>query len=145
MQRKIAIELNSIDLLKHILFKEYTLPLELSDLNLTQERILMTVRNSDQLPMITIARAIGLEKGPFSQTVSKLEELGLIVRVRSTTDRRLVFLKLTNEGESVTDIIEGSMDLHFKKKIDALSPEQVDDFFHALGTLKKTAQILISK
>ena len=72
MSKKIAIELNSVDLLKHVLYKDYTFPEVINHLNLTQERILMTVRNSDHLPMVTIARAIGLEKGPFSQTVDKL-------------------------------------------------------------------------
>lgn len=145
MQRKIAIELNSMDLLKHILFKDYTFPVELSDLNLTQERILMTVRNSGQLPMVTIARAIGLEKGPFSQTVDKLEEMALIERIRSTKDRRLIYLRLTERGEAITNVIEDSMESHFKCKIDSLSSEQSDDFFQALDILKDTAQILISK
>lgn len=145
MDKKIAIELNSIDLLKHVLFKDYSFPLELAGLNLTQERILMTVKNSEQLPMVTIARAIGLEKGPFSQTVDKLEDLELLERVRSVQDKRLVYLQLTEKGEKMTRIIEDSMESHFKTKIDSLSPAQKDDFFQALSILKNTAQILISK
>jgi len=144
-QKKIAIELNSIDLLKHILFKDYTFPKELADLNLTQERILMTVKNSAQLPMVTIARAIGLEKGPFSQTVDKLEELDLLKRMRSTEDKRLVYLCLTDKGAAITAIIEESMENHFSEKISILSRVEKQDFFHALALLKQTAINLISK
>lgn len=145
MAKKIALELNSIDMLKHVLFKEYQLPIALANLNLTQERILMTVHNSADLPMVTIARAIGLEKGPFSQTVDKLEELGLMQRVRSKMDKRLVHLELTPEGERVTKLIEESMDAHFEIKMKALSTDQLNDFYAALDTLRQTANILISK
>lgn len=144
-QKKIAIELNSIDMLKHILFKDYIFPNELADLNLTQERILMTVKNSGQLPMVTIARAIGLEKGPFSQTVDKLEELSLLVRVRSTQDKRLIYLGLTDKGSAITSIIEESMEKHFSGKIEMLSTIEKEAFFQALEVLKNTANNLISK
>lgn len=143
--KKIAIALNSVDFLKHALFKDYVFPEELADLNLTQERILMTVRNSSQLPMVTIARAIGLEKGPFSQTVDKLVDLNLINRIKSTTDKRLVFLELTNKGEELTQIIEDCMEEHFSKKMSSLTKSELQDFFKALETLQKTANILTSK
>lgn len=145
MSKKIAIELNSVDLLKHVLYKDYTFPEVINHLNLTQERILMTVRNSDHLPMVTIARAIGLEKGPFSQTVDKLVDLNLLSRVKSTSDKRLVFLELTQKGEELTQLIEDSMELHFSKKLNALTEKQFNDFFNALEVLNKTATILISK
>ena len=144
-KRKIAIELNSVDLLKHILFKDYSFPEELSSLNLTQERILMTVKNSSELPMVTIARAIGLEKGPFSQTVDKLEDLGYIVRVRSKEDKRLVYLNLTAKGIEITNLIENSMEAHFSSKMSILSTAQQTEFFKALDILRKTANILINK
>lgn len=145
MSKKIAIELNSVDLLKHVLYKDYTFPEVINHLNLTQERILMTVRNSDHLPMVTIARAIGLEKGPFSQTVDKLVDLNLLSRVKSTSDKRLVFLELTQKGEELTQLIEDSMELHFSKKLNVLTEKQFNDFFNALEVLNKTATILISK
>lgn len=145
MSKKIAIELNSVDLLKHVLYKDYTFPEVINHLNLTQERILMTVRNSDHLPMVSIARAIGLEKGPFSQTVDKLVDLNLLSRVKSASDKRLVFLELTQKGEELTQLIEDSMELHFSKKLNALTEKQFNDFFNALEVLNKTATILISK
>jgi DNA-binding MarR family transcriptional regulator len=145
VSRKISLELNSIDLLKHVLYKDYSFPKELSDFNITKERILMTVKNSNQLPMVTIARAIGLEKGPFSQIVDQLESLELLERVRSTEDKRLVYLNLTEKGNALTKIIDDSMENHFKEKLSSLKPEQVEAFFDALSTLKNTANLLINK
>jgi|GEM_PF-1691881 len=145
MSENIALALNSVDLLKHVLYKDYVFPTELGNLNLTQERILMTVKNANDLPMVTIARAIGLEKGPFSQTVDKLEQLDLLTRVRSNTDKRLVFLRLTSKGEQLTQVVVASMEAHFRVKTSKLSSAELGDLLHALSILKKTANLLISK
>ena len=144
MSEKITLALNSLDLLKHVLFKGYVFPEAVAELNLTQERILMTVRNSPPLPMVTIARAIGLEKGPFSQTVDKLVARQLVQRVRSSSDKRLVFLELTPLGIQFAECIEESMEAHFSQRMQGLSPEQRQAFFDALATLQKTATHLIT-
>lgn len=145
MDRKVAVELNSVDLLKYALFKDYSLPAELAFINLTQERILMTVKNSINLSMVSISRAIGLEKGPFSQSVDKLEKLELVARVRSSSDKRVVRLFLTQKGELLAKKVEESMESHFAKNIKVLSTKELKDFYDALDTLKQTAEILISK
>ncbi len=145
MERKVAVELNSVDLIKYALFKDYSLPEELAFLNLTQERILMTVKNSVNVSMVSISRAIGLEKGPFSQTVDKLENLGLLERVRSSSDKRVVRLFLTKEGAILTKKVEDSMESHFSNKIKALSDKELKDLYDALDTLKQIAETLISK
>lgn len=145
MDEKIALELNSLELLKYSLYKDYHLPKELSNINLTQERILMTVKNSVNSSMVGIARAIGLEKGPFSQTVDKLEGLGLLKRIRAVDDRRQIFLELTTEGKKLTQKIEINMDAHFKERTKHLSVEEHHQLIEALNTLKNIATILISK
>lgn len=145
MKKKIALALNSVDFLKHALYKDYVFPDDLFELNLTQERILMTVRNSDNLPMVTIARAIGLEKGPFSQTVDKLVDLELITRVKAENDKRIIILNLTEKGEKITQLIEDNMETHFATRTASLSKKQLQNFFNALEVLNETATILISK
>lgn len=142
MNISLALALNNVDLLKHTLYKDYQFPEEINNINRTQERILMTVKYSQHLTMVTIARAIGLEKGPFSQSVDKLEELGLLNRHRSETDRRNVHLKLTEKGADLTTIIENSMERHFETSMNKLSNEEKRTFFQALDTLKKIANIL---
>jgi DNA-binding MarR family transcriptional regulator len=145
MERKVSVELNSVDLIKYALFKDYSLPKELAFINLTQERILMTVKNSINLSMVSISRAIGLEKGPFSQSVDKLEKLELLERVRSTSDKRLVHLFLTKKGELLTQKVEESMESHFSENIKVLSKQELNDLYSSLDTLKQIAETLISK
>jgi DNA-binding MarR family transcriptional regulator len=145
MEKKVSIELNSVNLLKHALFRDYHLPKEFDFINLTQERILMTVKNSVNLSMVSISRSIGLEKGPFSKSVDTLEELGILKRERSLTDKRLVHLNLTEKGKLLAYEVEKSMENHFSEKIKLLSAKELKDFFDSLDTLKHTAAILMSK
>lgn len=86
MSKKILTELNNAELIKYAFFNDYHLPKELAVINLTQERILLTIKNSVNLSMVSIARIVGLEKGPFSQSIDKLESLGYVKRLRSETD-----------------------------------------------------------
>jgi DNA-binding MarR family transcriptional regulator len=141
MKRKVSVELNSVDLIKYALFKDYSLPEELVFLNFTQERILMTVKNFVNVSMVSISRAIGFEKGPFSQTVDKLEKL----RLRSYSDKRVVRLFLTKEGELLTKKVENSMESHFSNKIKVLTDKELKDFYDSLDKLKQIAETLISK
>lgn len=141
MKRKVSVELNSVDLIKYALFKDYSLPEELVFLNFTQERILMTVKNFVNVSMVSISRAIGFEKGPFSQTVDKLEKL----RLRSYSDKRVVRLFLTKEGELLTKKVEDSMESHFSNKIKVLTDKELKDFYDSLDKLKQIAETLISK
>lgn len=145
MNKKVAIELNSVDLIKYALFRDYNLPSEFAFINLTQERILMNVKNSINLSMVSISRSIGLEKGPFSKSVDKLESLKLLRRVRSSSDKRFVHLSLTETGEALANAVEMSMESHFSKQIKSLSAKELNEFYGALETLKKTANILLSK
>ena len=144
MEKKISIALNSVDLIKYALFKEYYLPKDF-DINLTQERILMKVKNSINLSMVAISRSIGLEKGPFSKTIDRLEELDLVKRNRSSDDKRLVFLSLTPRGLKLAEEIETKMETHFSEIVDRLSEDEQNDFFKALSILNNTANILINK
>lgn len=145
MNTPLALALNNVDLLKHALYKDYQFPEEINTINRTQERILMTVKYSHNLTMVTIARAIGLEKGPFSQSVDKLEELELLCRHRSETDKRNIHLRLTTKGEVLTAIIENSMEKHFESSMSKLTAEQKNAFLQALETLKQIASIINKK
>ncbi len=109
MSDTIITELNSMNYILYVLFKGYSLPEELSYLNLTQERILITVREHKNTSMHEIARFIGIERGTFSQVINKLEKLKLIERKRLDNDRRTVHLRLSSKGKEVTDKIQKHM------------------------------------
>lgn len=141
----ISLALNNLELLKHVLYKDYQFPSEVGNLNRTHERILMTIKYCPELTMVNISRAIGIEKGPFSQSVDKLEYLNLVKRVRSNIDKRNIHLQLTTQGISLTQVIENSMESHFETSLQKLTKEQQLDLFNALETIKQLSEIISSK
>lgn len=145
MEKQFSIALNSAELIKYAFYKEYHLPPALAHINLTQERILMTINSGMHLNMVSIARAIGLEKGPFSQSVDKLERLGYVKRERSTSDKRQIRLLLTADGMAICQQVAASMESHFAKKLNNLTAEELAELDTALASLKKIAHIIISK
>nr|WP_319401853.1 MarR family winged helix-turn-helix transcriptional regulator [uncultured Carboxylicivirga sp.] len=145
MNKNISTEINSLNLIKYALYKDYYIPEELSYLNLTQERILITVKNSTNSTMVSIAREIGLEKGPFSQTIDKLEKIELIERIRSPEDKRNIKLKLTKKGDDISSKILFAMEDHFKSIVGNLSEKELNDLFKAFNIIKSIANKLLQK
>lgn len=145
MPPSLVLALNEIDKLKHILYKDYRFPQAIAMLNRTQERILMTIKYGNELSMVNIARAIGIEKGPFSQTVDKLEQMELVSRERAQADKRNIYLKLSPKGEALVKIVEESMDSHFANKTKHLKEEEQTALYDALATLEKIASTINKK
>ena len=145
MNRKKPLEIESIHMIEHVLYKDFNFCEETGNLNLTQERILMTINDSSSESMASLARKVGLEQGPFSQTVDKLVKLGFLVRVRSQIDRRLVHLHLSEKGQEYANKVQESMDKHFDKVLDVLTDKELDEFLNSLSVIKKTAEILLEK
>ncbi len=145
MDRKKTLEIESLHMIEYVLYQGFDFSEKSGNLNLTQERILMTVNHSENESMASIARKIGLEQGPFSQTVDKLVKLDYLVRVRSKIDRRLVHLHLSEKGKVYANKVQESMEQHFDKVLGVLTEEELDEFSKALDIIKETAERLLEK
>jgi DNA-binding MarR family transcriptional regulator/N-acetylglutamate synthase-like GNAT family acetyltransferase len=71
-----------------------------SPYTLTEVRILLEIAHHDTLTASELSRELGLDPGYLSRTLAKLEQQGLLVRVRSESDGRQRLLRLTSEGET---------------------------------------------
>jgi DNA-binding MarR family transcriptional regulator len=56
-----------------------------------------------------LARHSNLDVGAMTRTLDRLEAKGLVMRVRSSEDRRVVNLELTEEGRAVAKEIPGAL------------------------------------
>jgi MarR family transcriptional regulator, lower aerobic nicotinate degradation pathway regulator len=69
-------------------------------LSIIQARLLGVLR--DRKPtMNELARILGLDKSSVTGLVDRAERRGLVVRVPSTTDRRVVLVSLTGDGRAL--------------------------------------------
>lgn len=104
-----------------------------SPYSLTESRILFELAQRDDLTASDICRELGLDAGYLSRMLARLEEAGLIDKVRSESDGRQRLLRLTLEGnaafavlnersrEEVTDLLN---DLHEEQQVQLLKAMQ---------------------
>lgn len=71
------------------------------DLTFTQWISLMGLREGVAETSADLARHLNHDAGAISRLVDQLVERGLVKRERSTSDRRVVHLKLTPQGQTV--------------------------------------------
>lgn len=82
----------------------------------------------------TLSRELGIDAGAMTRSLDRLEAKGLVQRERSTTDRRVVHLALTDAGRTVAAQVPGVL-------ADVLNGH-LSDFSHAewqqlLGLLQR--------
>ena len=65
-----------------------------------QGRILSTLCQRGEMPQKELQDLLGIQAGSMSEIAAKLEDKGLIIRVRSQEDRRKVSLSITEQGRA---------------------------------------------
>jgi len=73
------------------------------DLTHAQWLPLFKLRADASHTVASLARTLDTDPGAMTRSLDRLEAKGLVVRERSTTDRRVVHLRLTTEGQRVAD------------------------------------------
>ena len=100
-----------------------------------QHQLLLAVRGlpEELRPTIgAIAERLCVQPHTVVALVDKVEEAGLLVRVRSAKDRREVLLRLTLEGES---LLAGLSVLH-REQLRTVGPTMVEALGNILGARK---------
>ena len=67
----------------------------------TQASILFMVASGKCLVAAELAREYGIDASAVTRLIDRLEKRGLLTRVRSSEDRRVVRLALTQEGQDI--------------------------------------------
>jgi DNA-binding MarR family transcriptional regulator len=75
----------------------------LKDLGITTQQmgILLSMRHGEATTPFELSKLLGIDTGLMTRMLDKLEDKGLLERSRSLEDRRVVNLKLTEQGEEV--------------------------------------------
>lgn len=70
----------------------------------------------------TVAKAVHLSQATVTSILDRLDKAGLILRTRSDTDRRVTYLKLTEEGLRKAKSAPEPLQAGFIQKFGALEP-----------------------
>jgi DNA-binding MarR family transcriptional regulator len=86
----------SIELYSKVLYREF-------GLTGPQLTVLTTIHRNGPLSVSDIARRISLSQATVTSILDRLEQQGLISRVRGKADKRLVYIELTEKGRAILE------------------------------------------
>lgn len=97
------------------------------DLTPTQSQLLCTIKDQPRR-MVDLAAQLGMAKPALSQLVDRIEARGLVRRITSEPDRRVVTLEATPEGKKIGRALYEEVDARLPEIITELSPDDQEHF-----------------
>lgn len=77
-----------------------------SPYSLTEARILFEIAHGGDLSASDLSRELGLDPGYLSRILARLQQQGLVAKVRSETDGRRHFISLTPDGKNAFSLLD---------------------------------------
>jgi DNA-binding MarR family transcriptional regulator len=90
--------------------------------------------------MISLARDQLMTKGAMTGLADQLEEKGLVVRVRSKSDRRVINIEITKEGRRMVEKGLALYQRFVQKSLRDLSEEELASFLRILSKMLSSVQ-----
>jgi DNA-binding MarR family transcriptional regulator/N-acetylglutamate synthase-like GNAT family acetyltransferase len=104
--------------------------------SLTEARLLLEIAHRDDPTASELSRGLGLDPGFLSRTLARLEEQGLIERVRSGTDSRRRLLSLTPAGEDAFSLLDARSREEVSEMLGGLSEGDRHRLIDAMRTIE---------
>lgn len=77
-----------------------------TDISITQYRLLYMLKSQGMQRVVDLAEYLCVTPGAVTGMADRLIERGLIARIRSEEDRRVVFLQITDSGEERVEAMQ---------------------------------------
>jgi DNA-binding MarR family transcriptional regulator len=137
IQRKAEID-RLIERKHHELAQQYGLSLEQFHLLIELDELMLDV-DSESAPTVgEIASSIDNSQNTVSEKITRLENKGLVTRIKDAKDRRISRIMLTDEGRSLIDAISKQANNRFLfDAISRMKDEDIDDLLECLEKLVK--------
>ncbi len=108
-------------------------------LSFAQFHLLRRLAEVDESPASKLAAGADLSPASATQALDHLAELGLVERVRSDTDRRVVLNRLTPSGREVFEVKRTELEQRWQEALADLSADQLGQ---AAQVLRRMAEVL---
>ncbi len=109
-------------------------------LSLAAFRVLRVLFETGPRLMVTLATEQGMTAPGMTMVVDKLEEAGLVRRVRSDADRRAINVAITGKGGEKLKRATKLHDRFVERAIDGMSNQEIDSFITTLNRVLGAAQ-----
>lgn len=102
-----------------------------------QLTVIKLLETFGDLSLSSLSERIRAQNSTVTGIIDRMEREELVVRERSTADRRVVLIKLTPKGKELARSIEVQPMEMFRGALGALSPEDVGHLVRILGKLQR--------
>jgi MarR family transcriptional regulator, organic hydroperoxide resistance regulator len=108
-----------------------------------QLTVIKLLETFGDLSLSTLSERIRAQNSTVTGIIDRMEREGLVSRERSTSDRRVVYIRLTKKGADLAKTIAVEPMEIFRGVLAALSREDTRDLLRILGKLQKRVRALV--
>jgi DNA-binding MarR family transcriptional regulator len=105
-------------------------------ISMTHLHILWVLEHHGDLPMSRLAELLDVSLSNATGLIDRMEERGLVERVRVPDDRRVVIVRASAEGARQRDEIEALKQDGMRSILERLTPAQLTRIHGAIGDLR---------
>ena len=113
--------------------KQYS---SLYDVNKTQLRALVFMRNYGEISMTELCSKLNIEKGSLTSMVDDLSDKGYVYREKNLKDRRKYMIVITEEGNKIAADFTDRLSNDLEDKFFKLNDEDREKYLQAIETLE---------
>jgi len=108
------------------------------EMNLTgpQGMLMGTLAHHGEMKISELSEKIGLSNSTVSGILDRLESQGLVERVRSKEDRRVVYIRVTDEFKKQAQKQFDEINEVIEQMMNKAKPEELDTILKGMETLK---------
>lgn len=106
------------------------------DISLPQLCILMTVHERGPMTVSELAHLFMTSMSSASSILDRMEERGLVVRVRDGKDRRVVSVEVSERGRDVAEEFVGLKRDHLTRLLEVMTEAELTSLLAGLGALR---------
>lgn len=110
-----------------------------------QLTVIKLLETFDDLSLSSLSERIRAQNSTVTGIIDRMEREGLVRRERSTTDRRVVHIRLSEKGKKLAREIEVEPMEIFRGALLGLSRDDVHDLLRILGKLQKYVRAKVSE
>ncbi|MEZ4671001.1 MAG: bifunctional helix-turn-helix transcriptional regulator/GNAT family N-acetyltransferase [Anaerolineae bacterium] len=111
-----------------------------SPYSLTEARVIFELAHREQLTASDLGRELGLDAGYLSRIVAKLEQQGLITKVRSESDGRQWNIHLSDGGQQAAAMLDQRSHDEVADMLSGLSEDDQQRLLKAMSTIESILQ-----
>jgi MarR family transcriptional regulator, organic hydroperoxide resistance regulator len=101
-----------------------------------QLTVIKILEQLGDLSLSSLSNRIKAKNSTVTGIIDRMEREGLVLRERSESDRRIVFIRLTGRGRELAGRISVEPMSIFREALASLPRRDIEDLFRILGTLQ---------